>query len=82
MNGSMKRFSIRGFLAVITSFAICAGGMICLADQNFSALPSGFQFDGKISRTVLENFLSRSICVEGLLNGKGHLADESLFCGS
>lgn len=53
-----------------------------LADQNFTGLPGGFQFDGKISRLVLENFLSPSICVEGLLNGKGHLADESLLCGS
>ena len=38
--------------------------------------PGGFQFDGKISRQVLENYLSRSICIEGMLNGRGPLADD------
>src|SRR5438552_1117639 len=28
-----------------------------------------YHFDGKISREVLENYLSRSITMEGLLNG-------------
>jgi hypothetical protein len=34
-----------------------------------------YQFDGKISRVVLENYLSRSITMEGMLNGRGDLAD-------
>src|SRR4051812_23305240 len=38
--------------------------------------PGGFHFDGKISRQVLENYLSRSICIEGMLNGRGPLADD------
>jgi pimeloyl-ACP methyl ester carboxylesterase len=34
-----------------------------------------YQFDGTISREVLENYLSRSITMEGLLNGRGNLED-------
>ncbi len=34
-----------------------------------------FDFDGAISREVLENYLSRSISMEGLLNGRGDLDD-------
>ncbi len=34
-----------------------------------------YQFDGTISRRVLENYLSRSISMEGLLNGRGDLDD-------
>jgi len=34
-----------------------------------------YQFNGTISRPVLENYLSRSITMEGLLNGRGDLAD-------
>src|SRR6266481_7512438 len=45
-------------------------------DANSAARPGGFQFDRKISRQVLENYLSRSICIEGLLNGRGHLTDD------
>jgi hypothetical protein len=34
-----------------------------------------YHFDGMISRKVLENYLSRSITMEGLLNGRGNLED-------
>ena len=34
-----------------------------------------YRFDGTISREVLENYLSRSISMEGLLNGRGDLDD-------
>src|SRR4051812_45256075 len=34
-----------------------------------------YRFDGTISRRVLENYLSRSISMEGLLNGRGDLDD-------
>jgi len=51
-------------------------GSGALADEtNSVARPGGFQFDGKISRAVLENYLSRSITMEGLLNGRGDLDD-------
>jgi hypothetical protein len=42
-------------------------------------LPHGrhldYRFDKTISRSVLENYLSRSITMEGLLNGRGDLND-------
>jgi hypothetical protein len=34
-----------------------------------------YHFDGTIAREVLENYLSRSISMEGLLNGRGDLDD-------
>ena len=34
-----------------------------------------YHFDGAISREVLENYLSRSVTMEGLLNGRGDLDD-------
>jgi hypothetical protein len=37
--------------------------------------PGGYQFDGTMSREVLDNYLSRAISMEGLLNGKGDLDD-------
>lgn len=36
-----------------------------------------YKFDGTISRDVLENYLSRSISVEGILNGRGDLDDNA-----
>jgi hypothetical protein len=36
---------------------------------------SDYRFDKTISRGVLENFLTRSITMEGLLNGRGDLND-------
>ena len=36
---------------------------------------SDYQFDGTISRQVLENYLARSITMEGLLNGRGNFDD-------
>ena len=39
------------------------------------ARPSDYRFDRTISREVLENYLSRAISMEGLLNGRGDLAD-------
>ncbi len=40
-----------------------------------AAQPRDYHFDGTISREVLENYLSRSISLEGLLNGRGDLDD-------
>ena len=37
--------------------------------------PGKYHFDRTISREVLENYLSRSITMEGLLNGRGDLSD-------
>jgi pimeloyl-ACP methyl ester carboxylesterase len=40
-----------------------------------SPKPRDYRFDGTISREVLENYLSRAISMEGLLNGRGDLDD-------
>jgi hypothetical protein len=40
-----------------------------------TAQPRDYRFDATISREVLENYLSRSISMEGLLNGRGDLDD-------
>ena len=37
--------------------------------------PRDYHFDGRISRPVLENYLSRSISMEGVFNGRGNLDD-------
>jgi hypothetical protein len=37
--------------------------------------PRDLKFDGKMSREVLENYLSRAISMEGLLNGRGDFDD-------
>lgn len=40
-----------------------------------------YAFDGKISREVLENYLSRSITMEGVFNGRGDLEDNIRMLG-
>ncbi len=45
-------------------------------DTNSTLRPGGLHFDRTISRPMLENYLSRSICVEGLLNARGPLTDD------
>jgi len=40
-----------------------------------TAFAADYRFDATISRQVLENYLSRSITMEGLLNGRGDLDD-------
>jgi hypothetical protein len=49
--------------------ASAAGGIPAPSNQ------ARWKFDGKISRDVLENYLARSITMEGLLNGRGDLKD-------
>jgi len=65
----------------LRSFALLSLGILCTpilanaADTNSVSRPGGFQFDRTISRPVLDNYLSRSITMEGLLNGRGDLDD-------
>ena len=57
-------------LIAFASFAICMFGLV------ETVLGAGkYQFDGKISRQVLENLLARSTSVEGVFNGRGDLDD-------
>lgn len=46
-----------------------------LASTNAAAPARHYHFDKTISREVLENYLSRSITMEGLFNGRGDLDD-------
>ncbi len=64
------------------TFAIwlAAAGFLCgkpapAAQPTDAPHPRDYRFDGAISRHVLENYLSRSITMEGLLNGRGNLDD-------
>jgi len=55
--------------------AIAPGTPIQANDASPSVAKRSYAFDGKISREVLENYLSRAISVEGILNGHGDLDD-------
>lgn len=56
-----------------------ASGLIGPVTLECAAVPSraDFHFDRTLSRPVLENYLSRAITMEGLLNGRGDLADNT-----
>jgi hypothetical protein len=56
-------------MAVLAACLI--GGM-----EAWAAEVRDYRFDSTISREVLENYLSRSITMEGLLNGRGDLDDD------
>ena len=45
------------------------------AAEQKSSVARDYKFNGTISREVLENYLSRAITMEGLLNGRGDLED-------
>jgi hypothetical protein len=62
-------------LALVVAGCLFAGTSAFSDETNSTARPGGYQFDGTISRQVLENYLSRSITMEGLLNGRGDLQD-------
>jgi hypothetical protein len=86
----MKRLGKHAFpklrTKIIAAFSMCLfalGAVIDGAGVNAEQLksepanlpPGGYEFDGTISRKVLENYLSRAITMEGLLNGRGDLND-------
>ena len=57
-----------------------AASTFTLTNKVFGSLLVGshqrsYKFDKRISREVLCNYLSRAICMEGLLNGRGDLDD-------
>jgi hypothetical protein len=49
--------------------------LFCLAGTGNGQARRDYHFDKTISREVLENYLSRSISMEGLLNGRGNIDD-------
>ncbi len=54
---------------------LLAGQRAHAAEESARPQPRDYRFDTTISRQVLENYLSRSISMEGLLNGRGDLDD-------
>ncbi len=65
-------FTLSWIVPCAISFAGMAGGT---GEVRSAPKPRHYEFDGTISREVLENYLSRSISMEGLLNGRGDLDD-------
>ena len=57
------------------TYAVITVNSVELKSEPTYARSGGYQFDGTLSRQVLENYLSRSITMEGLLNGRGDLGD-------
>jgi len=49
--------------------------LLCFGFRVVGAPGPDYRFDGTISRVVLDNYLNRSISIEGLLNGRGDLDD-------
>ena len=70
-------FKIRGIVAsILVAGCAFAGRPAAAADAKpVGPAPRDYRFDQTISREVLENYLSRSITMEGLLNGRGDLDD-------
>ena len=67
-------------LVTLASIAVCVlslAGRVHAAGENLHVdhPPSAYHFDTTMPREVLENYLSRAISMEGLLNGRGDLDD-------
>jgi hypothetical protein len=66
----------RGLAALSLATFLCLNALPVAAAETSPALTSDkYHFDRTISREVLENYLSRAITMEGLLNGRGNLED-------
>jgi hypothetical protein len=57
------------------SYSVVTVNGVGLKSEPCASQPGKYHFDGTISRSVLENFLARSISVEGVFNGRGDLED-------
>jgi hypothetical protein len=57
-------------------FLMAGLGVTLCCDAATSATPDQYHFDKTISRAIMENYLSRSITMEGMLNGRGDLDDD------
>jgi hypothetical protein len=62
-------------MAICVVAALLFSGARTTAAETASTNSRDYRFDKTISRQVLENYLSRSITMEGLLNGRGDLQD-------
>jgi hypothetical protein len=71
----MKNLSLKKILALSLLVLLCANSFAPAAEINSVSRRGGFGFDRTISRETLDNYLSRSITMEGLLQGRGDLDD-------
>jgi hypothetical protein len=78
----MNNRFVRVFLNARSLLGVCPVVVGLLAGRGADAAetppatrPGGFQFDRTISREVLENYLAKSITIEGMFNGRGDLDD-------
>ncbi|SPE55679.1 conserved exported hypothetical protein [Verrucomicrobia bacterium] len=73
---------IRRFAFCAIAVAMAGRGTVNSSELNRESSPPAaaarrsLSFDKTISRQVLENYLSRSITMEGMLNGRGDLEDD------
>src|SRR2546425_7928024 len=81
----MKPFTRIVFPVAAALASLSLGQPSWAVETNSMLRPGGFQFDRTVSRQVLENYLARSICIEGMLNGRGPLVDDTRMvtnCGA
>ena len=71
----MKNLPLKKILALSLLGLLCANSFAPGAEINSVSRRGGFGFDRTISRETLDNYLSRSITMEGLLQGRGDLDD-------
>ena len=81
-NNTLKKFKwSAGWVAIGFAAGLTFAGERAIAAEAAStsaaARPRNYHFDQTISRGVLENYLSRSISMEGMFNGRGNL-DENV----
>ena len=54
-------------------------GLVLALALTSGAAERNYRFDGKISREVLDNYLSRAVTFTDFLHGKGSVADNLRF---
>jgi hypothetical protein len=70
-NGGPRERCVRIVLVLGLMLAVLAPPRVRAAEAPSTDRPGGFKFDTTISREVLENYLSRSVSMEGVLHGRG-----------
>lgn len=68
----MKNAPLKKILALSLLGLLCASPFAPAAETNSVSRPGGFEFNRTISRETLDNYLARSITMEGLELGAQH----------
>jgi hypothetical protein len=66
---------VKRILALSLPGLLCANAFAPAAETNSVSRPGRFEFDRTISRQTLDSYLSGSVTMEGLLQGRGDLDD-------